>query len=152
MKFGRLTIYVVGNTVIIPTLATTKAGYYLETEPVARLDLADPGLPAIVRKVLERGNPVVPTPSRARFPMPVVLKFVDVASWKEFVRIAVSWQLAEYNGTCVLARSTSDSAGAYWGGKEKIAIPLNPATQLPDSNAIVAAILSGTAMRPPDDR
>jgi hypothetical protein len=143
----QLTLYVLGNKVIVPTVSRTQAGYNLETEPVASLDLADPALPEVLQHVLERGNPIIPTPSRANFPKPVVLSYAGAKSWSEFTEIADRWELTEHNGTYTLARGTRDSDANYWGGKEKLPIPLNATGTRPNTSAIVDAILSATMDR-----
>lgn len=138
----RLKVYVIGNRVIVPTVSRAKAGYYLETEPVATLDLNSPTLPATLTGFIERGTPEVDTPSRANFPKPVVLRYANVKSWKRFSEIADLWELHEHSGNYELARAQKDSDGAYWGGKARLKIPLDSRTGHPDANAVVDAILN----------
>ena len=60
--------------VYVPRMARTEAGYYLNIEPVAVVDTDDfGGVVSAIQAAIERGNPAVPTPSRANFPKPVVL-------------------------------------------------------------------------------
>jgi len=49
-----LIFYLVGDEVIIPTLAKTKAGYHLTVEPVAVHDLSDAKLAAVLADYLKR--------------------------------------------------------------------------------------------------
>jgi hypothetical protein len=144
----QLTLYVVQNKVIVPTVSKTLSGYYLETEPVTSVGLFDPALPEVLRGVLERGNPPIPTPSRANFPKPVVLKYAGAKSWKKFTDVADSWQLTESEGAYMLSRGNNDPTdGAYWGGNQKLMIPLDSTGKRPDTNAIIQAIVSDTAAR-----
>jgi hypothetical protein len=57
----------------IPTTARTEAGYWLAIEPV---------------EAIERGNPVVKTPTRQNFPPPVMQPYCGMKSFSEFERTA----------------------------------------------------------------
>jgi hypothetical protein len=143
-----LSIYVFRNHVFIPTVAKTQAGYHLEIEPVEHLSLTSPELPQVLGEVLKRGNPEVPTPSRANFPKPWMLKYRSAKSWKKFSEIADLWSLTEHQGTYMLARASNDPiTGAYWCGKNKIIIPSDTTSGGPNTRAIVDAILSETSAR-----
>ncbi len=143
----QLTLYIIGNKAIIPTVARTQAGYYLEVEPVTHLDLADPKLSEAMRKSLDGGNPIVPTSSRATFPEPVVLRYTGAKSWKKFAELADCWTVTERNGTFVLGRSERDADGVYWGAKEKLTIPLDSSGKRLDADVIIDAIRSDTLVR-----
>jgi hypothetical protein len=41
-----------------------------------------------------------------------------------------------------LSRGTKDSKGNYWGGKEKLLIPSDATGTLPDTEAVIDAILA----------
>lgn len=139
----RLGLYVIKDRIIIPTLAETPAGFR-EIEPVASLAVTDPELSQALEAAVRRGNPPGDAPSRLNFPDPVVLKYAGVKSWGAFVAIAEHWDLVADNGTYTLSRSTRDSKGNYWGGKEKLLIPSDVTGTLPDTKAIIDAILSDT--------
>jgi hypothetical protein len=89
-------LYLSKGIVFIPTVSKTVAGFYLETEPVeavpahdvARLELA-------LKRTIEIGNPIVPTPTRAKFPEPVVLKYAKEKSLASFEKRASCFSLAK---------------------------------------------------------
>jgi hypothetical protein len=91
--------YLRKGSVYVPTTAQTEAGFYLDIEPVEVAAVQD--LEAVQRAIvgaMNRGNPRVPTPTRATSPKPVVLKYSDVKSWSRFERDAENWTLADGNG------------------------------------------------------
>ena len=80
-----LNLYVKHGVAYIPTVAQTEAGFFLDTEPVAvvPVDNAE-ALQRAVVEAIRRGNPKIPTPTRAAFPKPVVLKYAQETSWSAF--------------------------------------------------------------------
>jgi hypothetical protein len=137
----RLALYVVKDKIIIPTLAETQAGHR-EIEPVACLNIADPALPEALEEALKRGNPPAEAPSRLHYPQAVVLKYAGAKSWGKFAAIAERWDLVEEDGAYVLARGKKQSDGSYWGGKEKLTIPIDTTGGHSHIDTIITAILS----------
>jgi hypothetical protein len=79
-----LGFYVRKGIAYVPTRAITEAGY-LDVEPVAVAAVADfETFRRAIYDALRRGNPTVPTPTRAKFPVPVVLKYAKARSWSAF--------------------------------------------------------------------
>lgn len=137
----RLALYVVKDKIIIPTLAETQAGQR-EIEPVACVRITDPALPEVLGEALKRGNPLADAPSRLHYPQPVVLKYAGAKSWGKFAAIAERWDLVEQDGAYVLGRGRKQSDGSYWGGKEKLTIPIDTTGGQSHVEAIIKAILS----------
>lgn len=82
-------LYKVHDQFLVPVVAETTAGYFLDVDPVERVPASDrDALVGVLDRELTRGNPVVPSPSRDNFPAPVVLKPAAVRSWKALERIA----------------------------------------------------------------
>ena len=80
--------------VYVPIVARTEAGYYLNIEPVAVVDADDfGGVVSAIQAAIERGNPAVPTPSRANFPKPVIPRLAGVKSWPQFARESLYWKI-----------------------------------------------------------
>ncbi|HET9697872.1 MAG TPA: hypothetical protein VFP40_13455, partial [Terriglobales bacterium] len=76
--------YVRNDTVYLPVMARTHAGFYLDMEPVEIVSANDVQAFAMaLRRAIERGNPVVHTPARNAFPKPVVLRYAKAKSWKQ---------------------------------------------------------------------
>ncbi len=73
------------GTVLVPRAAKTEAGYWLDIEPVEQASFADPvSITNLVKRAMEQGEVVVPTPTRAMFPKPVVLAHSTARSWGDF--------------------------------------------------------------------
>jgi hypothetical protein len=92
-------IYLRNRTAFVPTVAQTDAGFYLDVDPVEVVSATDTEcLQHAIEQAIARGNPKVPTPTRAAFPKPVVLKYAKVKSWPAFERGCLYWTIAEENG------------------------------------------------------
>ena len=79
-------VYVRKGTAFVPDVARTEAGFFLDAEPVRVAKLSDlQSLASAIEQVMATGNPRVPTPTRAAFPKPVILKPAGVKSWNAFV-------------------------------------------------------------------
>ena len=93
-------IFVGRNLVIIPTVARTTTGLFLDVEPVAALPYSDPeAIRTVLITLLAQGNPEVPLPSRDGY-KPVVYPYAGVKSWpafeKKFDCIAIKHDGTEY--------------------------------------------------------
>ncbi|HEX6911716.1 MAG TPA: hypothetical protein VF142_15040 [Longimicrobium sp.] len=113
-------IYHVGDRWLIPTLARTRAGFYLEGEPVEVLSAppADDLATALLR-VQERGNRTVPTPSRNRVPPPVVHGHAGIQTEREFERQARHWALEWSAETVALVPAARAPGGGFLYEAEK---------------------------------
>ena len=76
----------------LPTMARTRAGFYIGSEPVEVVDRADPK-EALLRTMV-RGRPVIPTPPRDMFPKSVSLQHAKVRSLSAFEKDAKSWSFS----------------------------------------------------------
>jgi hypothetical protein len=73
------------GAILVPTKAKTEAGYWLDIEPVDRASVDDPAsVLSALRKAAEQKDLIVPTPTRATFPKPVVLSYSTARSWSDF--------------------------------------------------------------------
>ena len=71
--------------VLVPTMAKTDAGFWLEVDPVEQAATSDVGsIAAALQRCATRGNPTVPTPPRSAFPDWVVLKHADKKNLRDF--------------------------------------------------------------------
>lgn len=88
----------------IPTMAQTEAGFYVGIEPVEVVDVSDRlGVEDAMLRAINRGNPVIPTPTRDSFPEPVLLKYANMKSLAAFERSSESWKLSKREGAYLLA-------------------------------------------------
>jgi len=79
-------VYLRKGTAFVPNVAQTEAGFFLDVEPVRVAKLDDlQSLASAIEHAMAAGNPRVPTPTRAAFPKPVILKPAGTKSWNTFV-------------------------------------------------------------------
>jgi hypothetical protein len=98
-------VYLRKSIAYVPTVAQTEAGYYLDVEPVAAVPATDANaVQDAVKQAISRGNPKVPTPTRAAFPKPFVLKYAKVRSWADFERTAALWTILRKDGCYQIKR------------------------------------------------
>jgi len=108
-------VYLRLGVVFIPTTARTKAGYYLEVEPVTTVPLLETDqVVAALIAALGRENPVVETPTRDNFPKWVVPPHAKVKSRSAFYRLADFWSIRFENGSFVISSPRKDGRG--WVG------------------------------------
>lgn len=107
-------VYVYGDKAYLPIVAQTEAGFYLDVPPVVVIEALDPS--AMTRELVQcvsRGNPKVPTPSRAQFPKPVVLAASGVKTWSAFEKKAICWTITR-NGAVYEIQVTGRDAWGKW--------------------------------------
>lgn len=91
-------LYLRKGSVYLPTVARTEAGFYMNIEPVRVVPVSDSeAFENAVKEMMAKGNPAIPTPARASYPKPVVLKYAQVKSWSAFERDSFNWAI-EKNG------------------------------------------------------
>lgn len=92
-------VYLRNGIAFVPTVAQTDAGFYLDVDPVGVVSATDTqALQHAVKQAIGRGNPKVPTPTRAAFPKPVVLKYAKAKSWSVFEKGCLNWTIVEKDG------------------------------------------------------
>jgi hypothetical protein len=92
-------VYLRNGTAFVPTVAQTDAGFFLNVDPVGVVSATDTeALQHAVKQAIGRGNPKVPTPTRADFPKPVVLKYAKIKSWSAFEKGCLYWTIVEKDG------------------------------------------------------
>ena len=97
-------VFLFKEQILVPTMARTKAGYYMGIEPVEVVDSHNQEAieQAIIRSV-KRGNPSVPTPSGGvEFPKSPLLKYAKMKSISSFDKMAKSWKFAKRDGAFLI--------------------------------------------------
>jgi hypothetical protein len=92
-------LYELPGKVIIPTMARTEDGIYLEVEPVTVV--VDPdaqGLTAALRQSRARGNPRVPNPGPNGYPPHYVLSYAGLKSNAALQKKARLWGVRLHDG------------------------------------------------------
>jgi hypothetical protein len=107
-------IYLRQQTVFVPTVAKTDAGYFLEIAPVVVIKSTDcQEIIEAVKNVISKGNPMIPTPSRENFPKAVILEYAKAKSWSVFVKLAFCWEIAESESTFQVDFQRKSSSGDF---------------------------------------
>jgi hypothetical protein len=101
---GHWLVFLLKDRALVPTMARTKAGFYMGIEPVEVVDPDDPGaLEQAIMRTVKRGNPSVPTPpGGAKFPKSVLLKYAKMKSISSLDKLATSWQLSKREGAYLI--------------------------------------------------
>ncbi|MFX1678910.1 hypothetical protein PV762_06735 [Mitsuaria sp. CC2] len=87
-------VYLREGLVLMPTMAKTDAGFFIEVEPVSvvRSDKLE-DIARALKANIQRGNPLIETPSRDNFPKPVVLPYAKVKTWSTFEKKVQCWKI-----------------------------------------------------------
>src|SRR5271169_626713 len=101
---GLWLVFLLKEQALVPTMAKTKAGFYMGIEPVEAVGSHDhAALEQAIIRVVQRGNPSVPTPpGGAKFPKSVLLKYAKLKSISSFDKLAKTWQLSKREGAYLI--------------------------------------------------
>lgn len=79
-----------GKKVILPTMAETEAGFFVETAPLKVFDTAQvEKWKKHLREMLSRSMQVIPTPGEDQGPGSLILEKLQLDSWSEFEKTAI---------------------------------------------------------------
>jgi hypothetical protein len=122
---GHWLLFLLNGQAFVPTMARTEAGFYMGIDPVEVVDARDQiGLEQAVMRVVNRGNPSVPTPARSNFPKNPMLKYAKVKQ-SSFNKFAQYWQLSKRDGAYFIVpyRPRNDGVGKEEDVERGEAIP-----------------------------
>ena len=110
----------------VPIMARVTAGYYMEQEPVVLVPVSNTqALQEALKTAIGRGNPMIPTPTRANMPPPLMPKYAGVKDWNTFARSAATWKISERNGAYQIIRGKDAVRGRFDEDPERtVALPL----------------------------
>lgn len=107
-------VYVRKDTVFVPDVARTEAGFFLDVEPVRVAKLSDlQSLALAIEQAMVSGNPRVPTPTRAAFPKPVILKPAGVKNWNSFVERGACFTVFRGEGELEITETGRNDDGEW---------------------------------------
>jgi len=116
-------LYLRNGMAYVPTVAQTEAGFFIDVEPVEAVPASDAeALQRAVKQAINRGNPKIPTPTRATFPKPAVLKYAKVKSWSAFERDSINWTIVEKEGCYQIKRGRRRAEGGWEDDPEHIEV------------------------------
>ena len=106
--------YVRKGTAFVPNVAQTEAGFFLDVEPVRIAKLDDfESLASAIEQAMLAGNPRVPTPTRAAFPTPVILKPAGTKNWNTFVERGACFTIFRGAAELELAETARNDDGEW---------------------------------------
>ena len=138
MKTVRATVYRVNDTWLMPTMAETRAGFFLEREPIEVVHGLDPAdLVAALERIIQRGHPVVRTPKREEYEDVLPVEY-GARTWKEFAKKARCWSLVAGAGQVELTPEKRMLGGSF--------VPVVERKQVyPSLNAVAEALVRSAA-------
>jgi hypothetical protein len=132
--------YLRRGIVYVPTMARTVAGYWLGIEPVDVEKVADASaMKGVLLRAINRGNPIVPTPTRENFPPNIMRRHCGMKSFSAFERTAQLWSISQKADSYVIRpwRRSAKYRGAWEEDHERGTIV--PATMSLEELALRAA-------------
>jgi hypothetical protein len=100
--------------VFVPDVARTEAGFFLDVEPVRSAKLSDlQSLASAIEEAMAMGNPRVPTPTRAAFPAPVILKPAGLKNWNAFVKRGACFTIFRDEGGIEITETGCNDDGEW---------------------------------------
>lgn len=135
------------DIVYLPTVAKVEAGYYMDIEPVAVVPVSNTeSLRRAFSDTMSRGNKVIPTPTRANHPPPVLLKYAGAKTWAALQRGALTWDIKEKDGNYQIVGHRTHPKG-YWEEDPDQRIDFSPETSVDAVIYRMIAILEDAARR-----
>jgi hypothetical protein len=107
-------VYVRKGMALIPDVAQTEAGYFLDVPPVRVAELRDlQAMASAIEQAMAAGNPRVPTPTRAAFPEPVILRPARVKNWNTFEKRGACFTILRGGSELEIAESGRNDSGDW---------------------------------------
>ncbi len=141
--------------VYVPTVAQAEAGghlgYFMNIDPVEVVSVTDTeNLQRAIKAAINKGNPVVPAPTRDTFPKPVLPKYAKVKSWSAFERGTLPWTIEEKSGIYQIAPGRKRPDRGWEDDPTKIE-SLPPGTTLDEvARRVVALVQSSASVASPN--
>lgn len=112
-----LRFYIRYEKLILPTVAETDAGFYVDQEPIAIFDIAclDDWKRALYL-ALAAGNQLVPTPERSPEPGSSMLEMLEIKKWSTFEASAIMYTVCK-GSRYVSVYKTSKSKDGMWSSQ-----------------------------------
>lgn len=107
-------LYIQHQKLILPTVAETEAGFFIDTAPVQVFEIADiDSWKSAMYLALVEGNKLVPTPERSDDPGSAILDKLDINKWSTFETSAVMYTL-QTGGRYIHMYRTGKGADRMW--------------------------------------
>ncbi|MBS1957677.1 MAG: hypothetical protein JST89_26050 [Cyanobacteria bacterium SZAS-4] len=107
-------LYVRHERLILPTVAETEAGFYVDMEPINVFEIHE--LEKWRQELylrLANGNPLVPTPERSEDPGSAILERLNITKWSTFETSAIMYTIHS-GGRYISVYRTGKGADGMW--------------------------------------
>ncbi len=107
-------LYVRHERLILPTVAETEAGFYVDMEPIDVFEIHETQKwrEALYLRLVH-GNPLVPTPERSDDPGSAILERLNITKWSTFETSAVMYTI-HMGGRYISVYRTGKGADGMW--------------------------------------
>jgi hypothetical protein len=106
--------YVRHEKIILPTVAETEAGFYVDMEPIDLFDItAYDNWKSELYLRLVKGNPLVPTPERSDDPGSAILERLNITKWSTFETSAIMYTI-HVGGRYISVYRTGKGQDGMW--------------------------------------
>ena len=107
-------VYVFNQQLVLPTVAQTEDGFFVDTAPVKVLTMKKvEQWPGAIYKALAKGNEVIPTPDATDEPGSSILDVLNIRKWSTFETQAIMYVLHD-GGRYVMMHRTGKGANGMW--------------------------------------
>ncbi len=107
-------LYIRHEKLILPTVAETEAGFYVDMEPIDVFEIHE--LEKWRQEIylrLVNGNPLVPTPERSEDPGSAILERLNITKWSTFETSAIMYTIHS-GGRYISIYRTGKGADGMW--------------------------------------
>jgi hypothetical protein len=106
--------YVYDEKIVIPTVAETDEGFYVDTRPVLRFAVAQmESWKSAMYMALAEGNKRIPTPEPSDSGSSVLLESLDITKWSVFEKRAVMYTVHANNSYVRIYRTGKGQDGMW---------------------------------------
>lgn len=138
-------LYLRKGIVYLPTFAKVDAGGYMEIDPMATVPVSHTSeLRNALHEAIARGNPIIPSPTRASYPEPAILKHAGVKSFAAFARGALPWMIQDKDGTHQIIGQRIARTGGWEDDPDQI-VTLPPGSSVDDVIERMIEVLQAAA-------
>lgn len=107
-------VYVFNQQLIIPTVAQTEDGFFVDTAPVQVLNMKQlDQWQGAITKALAKGNEIIPTPDADGEPGSAILDSLNIRKWSTFETHAIMYTLHD-GGRYIMLHRTGKGAQGMW--------------------------------------
>jgi hypothetical protein len=107
-------LYVHHEKIVLPTVAQTEAGFYVDVEPIQVFSVKEHAAwKNAVYKALAKGNSFIPTPDGSDDPGSAILEKLNISKWSTFETSSIMYTVHKGGGDILIYRTGKTSDGMW---------------------------------------